>query len=144
MVVNMKVGLAGHTYEVNVYDGDGTEVENITFVMRNNPKEKYSGNEFAFKGTNCQEVLRVLIDRITYLQNQRRCQENEIMLHHLRHTLYLFEWRHAKQIGVEFPQAIMDRNNGLIPMDVENFETCRNCGHWFCEFTPCREGVKHD
>ena len=64
----MEVALAGHVYKIDQYDGDGKQIENITFMMRNDPKEKYPGNEYAFKGTNCKEVLRVLIDRINYLQ----------------------------------------------------------------------------
>jgi hypothetical protein len=44
-------------------------------------------------GTNCQEVIRALIDRVKFLNNQKHWQGNEEIINHLRQALALFECR---------------------------------------------------
>jgi hypothetical protein len=45
------------------------------------------------KGTNCQEVIRALIDRILFLDSQKQWAGNEEIVQHLRASLALLESR---------------------------------------------------
>lgn len=44
-------------------------------------------------GTNCQEVIRVLIDRVKFLDSQKPWAGNDEIINHLRQALALFECR---------------------------------------------------
>ena len=66
----MKVLDPGHDYALNVLDGLLGEFERLTFVKRDNPPEKYPGNNSAHPGTTIQEVCRVLIERLRYVNGQ--------------------------------------------------------------------------
>ena len=46
------------------------------------------------KGTSNQEVLRVLIDRVLFMENQKHHYLNKKILKHLRKALVLHEMRH--------------------------------------------------
>jgi len=76
-------------------------------------------------GTNCQEVLRALIDRIDYLQRQGPCAESEAISSLLKTALMLFELRAARRHGHtleldDLMQCVRD-------------EPCAECGHIGCE-----------
>lgn len=139
-VIRMEVLDLGHSYLVHQYDAhpDSGFIEaNITFMKRNEPSEKYPGNINYYPGTNCQEVLRVLIDRVNYLDNQQEDYDNNEIIHSLRKDLYLFERRNwwnkhhtekgwFEHFGSKGIDTISDQPIELLP-------TCRTCGHWFCE-----------
>jgi hypothetical protein len=92
----------GHDYEINNYDGSGKQ--RITFLKREG--EGYPGNIGHYPGTNCQEVLRVLIDRIEYLDNQIPCNENKLILDNLKSAYWQFEKRAAERHRKEFPYSV--------------------------------------
>jgi hypothetical protein len=118
----MKTIDSGHIYEIAVYDQhSGTLYQLIQFMKR--VGDKYPGNEDAYPGTNCQEVLRVLIDRIKYLNNQIPDYKNSTIVYHLREALRLFEVRAAERHG-----------RTLQPFDgyIEDQLTCPTCGHIQC------------
>ena len=73
-------------------------------------------------GTNCQELLRVLIDRIQYLDNQIPCEQNKKILANLRDSIYQLEWRAAIRHGTE-----LEFDD---PIELE--PTCKICGHIRC------------
>lgn len=102
----MKVIDVGHEYDLDSYDGG--EPMRLTFVK-----------------TNCQEVIRALINRVQYLQKQEECGENRIIIELLRRSLYQFEVRAAEQHG---------RLESLVnlPFGIENEPTCLTCGHVRC------------
>lgn len=80
----MKVVKPGHTYELSHLDGNKTQT--LQFVQRkphHEPKE----------GTNSQEVLRALIDRVIVLDKEKPWPGNEKILHHLRSAILLHEIR---------------------------------------------------
>lgn len=79
----MKVINPGHSYEVAHLDSNGKTT--ITFVNR--------GHGCDSEGTTCQELLRVLIDRVKFLDNELPWDGNEGILQHLRMALILFECR---------------------------------------------------
>ena len=62
----------------------------------------YPGNVGHYAGTNCQEVLRVLIDRVKYLEGQIPCRENSLIISSLRTALWHFESRAADRHNREF------------------------------------------
>lgn len=111
----------GHIYNTTTYDGPLGDT--ITFMKRIG--EFYPGNAGApHPGTNCQEVLRVLIDRVEYLNNQVFHTNNITILHNLRSSLWLLEQRAAERHGIKFD----------IPEDgIESRTTCEVCGHVVCE-----------
>ena len=51
----MEVLDTGHDYLLHSFDGG--ESVRLTFVKRNDPPEKYPGNDSAYPGTQIQEVL---------------------------------------------------------------------------------------
>jgi hypothetical protein len=124
----MTVQDPGHTYTVKNYDGDGEQT--IRFMKRDassHPGGYYPGNEGSYSGTNLQEVLRVLIDRVLYLDNQIPADQNRIILNNLRDSLILLEERAAERHGKSLPIDVP------VPLEVEQIPTCQTCGHWFCE-----------
>lgn len=79
----MNVLEPGHAYELSHLDGGNTQ--QLYFVNRN-PGERS-------EGTQNQEVLRVLIDRVQFLEKQVHWDGNAKILHHLRMALVLHEAR---------------------------------------------------
>ncbi len=118
----MEVIKPGHVYDLMTLDGDGTP-QRLTFVMRNEPQEKYPGNDDAFPGVTSQEVLRALIDRLNYVQNQIPCDETGEAVMWLERVLWLFERRAKRRRGEELTVA---------PKEVVGAESCPTCGHVFC------------
>jgi hypothetical protein len=90
----MRVLIPGHVFDVDELDGCSPH-HRIQFVNR--VGEKYPGNYSPFPGTNCQELLRVLISRIFYLDNQLPYWTNKVCIFALRVVLNLFEYRAAKR-----------------------------------------------
>lgn len=116
----MRVLDPGHDYELTSFDG-GDPVR-LTFVKRNDPPEKYPGNNGAYPGTQIQEVLRALIERAQYVNNQIPCPETESAIDLFRQGIYLFESRHV------------NRHDGLaiFPKQIETAPFCSTCGHIYC------------
>ena len=110
----------GHKYIVENYDGDG--YQGLYFLKRIG--EDYPFNEApAHKGTNCQEVIKVLIDRVEYLDKQIPCNENKLIIRNLQSTLWLFEKRAAERHHKDFPYSIFH------PDDLHKFPTNVEDGH---------------
>ena len=109
----------GHEYDLNKLDGE--EKQHLVFVKRKG--EKYPGNYFAYSGTTTQEVLRALIDRAMYVNQQQPCPETTATIGLFRTAIYLLESR-AKRVHGE----ILD-----VPLDnIEMEITCLTCGHIRC------------
>lgn len=118
----MRVLDPGHRYLLNIYDGEG--MQPLRFMKREG--EKFPGNIGHYSGTNCQEVLRALIDRVKYLDNQVPCLENDRILECLREVLFQFESRAARRHKRDFPTKYRR---------IEEQPHCRKCGHIGCECT---------
>jgi hypothetical protein len=82
----MRVVDPGHHYELERIDGGG--YERLVFVKRRNLYNKDS-----YAGTNCQDVIRALIDRVQFLDNQEPHRNNPVIIKHLRLALTGFETR---------------------------------------------------
>lgn len=110
----------GHAYKLATLDGDAEVL--LTFVKRCG--DGYPGNIGAYPGTNLQEVLRVLIDRVQYLNQQVFCEENLMILQALRAAFYRLELRAARRHGRLLDGNMLDA--------IETVPTCSSCGHIQC------------
>jgi hypothetical protein len=76
----------GHTYFVKLLDSESEYNDQIIqFVDRGHGTDK--------PGTTCQELLRVLIDRVQFLEKELHWDRNNEIIFHLRKALLLFEIR---------------------------------------------------
>lgn len=120
----MKVLDSGHRYLLDVLDGLPDSSIDLVFVKRDDPPEKYPGNEGHHPGTIMQEVIRALIDRLEYVNNQIPCAETEAVLALMQTSLLLLEQRanrtHGRTLGAENLHMLAS-----IP-------TCQGCGHIQC------------
>lgn len=135
----MKVIDPGHVYALAFLDGAITSPEmpklgvllsnTLTFVKREG--DGYPGNVGHHPGTNLQEVLRALIERVKYLERQVPHPNNPIIIFALRHSLWLLEQRAAERHGRPFtlPAAGVLR---IEDSTIEDAPTCRLCGHIGC------------
>jgi hypothetical protein len=126
----VKVIDPGHEYELDWLDGKppiersgGIEDGNrLIFVKR--AGAGYPGNKGSHPGTNMQEVLRALIDRVKYLDGQIHDERNLGVLENLRGALWLLEDRAAERHGRSLQSQV--RN-------IEHQLTCQRCGHVECQ-----------
>lgn len=110
----------GHKFLLEGYDGG--EPQMLVFMKREGAG--YPFNVGHHSGTNCQEVIRALIERVKYLQHQVACDENEQIIQLLRESLRLFEKRAARRRGQTLPHSVRE--------DFELLPTCTKCGHIAC------------
>lgn len=111
---------AGHSYLLETLDGRGEKIR-LDFVKR--AGAKFPMNFGSRAGTNCQEVLRTLIDRSQYLYKQRPCAETEAVIGLLQSALLLFEIRAARR---------HNRHLDLVSASQLESGTCKTCGHVGC------------
>lgn len=84
----MKVIEPGHMYDLDCLDGDGSgeqQIQRLIFVNREDNHNHY--------GTQNQEVLRALIDRMHHLDKQKPWDGNAKIIYYLRLALILHEQR---------------------------------------------------
>ena len=103
----MEIEEPGHIYILN--NLDGTEKTRLVFVNRNNCYEH--------EGTTNQEVIRALVDRVKYMEQQLPWDGNKKILFHLRMALVLHEAR------------VLERKTEEGKIKPENIETAED-GHY--------------
>ncbi len=121
----------GHQYLLTYFDGP-PEVQGgvLTFVKRNDPPDKYPGNTTAYPGTQIQEVLRALVSRVQYVNNQVPCEQTSKVEDYLLRSIWLLEERHCERHG---------RPGTMDAVDVGTVDTvpfCQTCGHIMCFCNP--------
>jgi hypothetical protein len=116
----MEVMDPGHKFLLQSYDEGEPQV--LVFMKREGTG--YPLNVGHYSGTNCQEVIRALIERVKYLQHQVPCEENQQIIELLRGCLKLFEERAAQRRGQMLPELGCE--------EIESLPTCRKCGHIGC------------
>lgn len=114
----------GHVYALKTLDDPGRDsLVILTFVKREG--EDYPGNFGHHPGTTTQEVLRALIDRTKYVNNQIHDDRNNSVLSCLRNAIFLLEQRAA------------DRHGRVLPVfktkEIELQPVCVKCNHIGCE-----------
>ena len=110
----MKVLDPGHDYALERLDDSG--YNRLTFVKREGLG--YPGNVGHYGGTNIQEVLRALIDRVHYLDKQIPDPRNIRVVGRLRQALYFLEERAAgRRDPGKHPRAyaLDDKKYGMDP-----------------------------
>jgi len=124
----MRVLDPGHRYLLDTLDAfDGPEYNapvDLTFVKRDYPPDKYPGNEGHYPGVIMQEVIRALIDRLEYVNNQIPCAETEAVLALMQTSLLLLEQRANRTHGrtLDVPEL----------WSMSHLPTCKGCGHTQC------------
>jgi len=117
----MKILEPGHLYQAQCYDGEYLQL--IQFMKRLG--HGYPGNRgVPHPGTNCQELLRILINRVKYLDNQIHDVANTEILASLRSALYWFEERARVRRGQRSLEYIFY---------IEDEPVCEICGHILCK-----------
>jgi hypothetical protein len=126
----VKVVDPGHVYELEWLDGEPdtlVTVDTLTFVKREGPG--YPGNVGRHSGTTIQEVLRALIDRMKYVDNQIPHLDNKRTLQSLRFAILFLEMRaaerHGRELTVNQCPELFDR--------IEDLPVCPKCLHIGCE-----------
>lgn len=134
----MRVLDAGHRYELESYDKNREHFWPVWLRFMKRIGDGYPGNDGSpYPGTNCQEALRAVIDRVKYLDGQDKCVHNDIILHHLRDAIWQFEVRAAERRGpaytVQWHQDLKEwSEEHAHSFKLEEIPTCDVCGHIFC------------
>jgi hypothetical protein len=131
----MKVIDPGHSYLLRRLDVKRSGYfnrlyEKLRFVKRRG--KKYPGNTTAHHGTTIQEVLRVLIHRARFLDQQEHWYGNQALITDWRLHLYQLEARAADRHGRTLQRRHLDRDNQGNPVGIEDDPTCELCGHIEC------------
>lgn len=113
----------GHHYLAECYDGE--MIQPIQFMKREGPG--YPMNVGHHPGTNCQELIRILIDRVDYLDCQIPHDNNAAVIKNLRNALWLLEDRAAERHG------FAGHDFDFRPDGIEDEPTCKVCGHILCK-----------
>jgi hypothetical protein len=118
----MRVVDPGHVYELQALDmlDEDSCLPPLVFVKREG--EKYPGNIGHHGGTNCQEVLRAVFDRLGYLDRQIEDSRNQKCRYLIAEAIELLEARAADRHGRPRPTRI----------EAVAGKTCRKCGHVGC------------
>lgn len=117
----MQVKDTGHAYLLNTLDGAPAQMEVLRFVKREGPG--YPGNVGSYPGTTSQEVLRALIQRARYVNNQEYHVANTIAIANMRTIVWLYEMRAANRHGRPIDFDLEDAEYGPL---------CGKCGHIGC------------
>lgn len=114
----MKIIEPGHIYDVENVDGPGTQ--RITFVRRRSHDGRLLRDASRHAGILCQELLRVVIDRTRYLNDEDPCHEDVEIINALRGALRSFEARAARRTIEKMPMP-------------ELADACPICHHLLCD-----------
>lgn len=90
----MKVIRSGHCYKVENFE-DKSESQEIQFIEKEPVEPGSTELVTIYDGTTNEEVLKVLIDRMQYLQGKFPCRENAIVITKLEESLMWLDKRTA-------------------------------------------------
>lgn len=107
----MKIITPGHKYELDHFENyglPGCSVQTLQFIEKTPIAEGAKELRTINDGTTNEEVLRVLIDRLNYLQGKFPCRENAIVITKLEESLMWLNHRTAQRQarGVEGQHAV--------------------------------------
>jgi hypothetical protein len=128
----------GHSYLLSSYPAkeDTTDVylkQRIDFRKRIG--ENYPGNiGDSHNGTSTQELLRVIIARSQYVNNQESHQANIKLIKNCRESILDLEKRAAIRRGDEYFRSWYEKYFNSLENNIqpENIPPCNICGHIFC------------
>lgn len=95
----MKVLVEGHLYEVPNFENKGKEGQLIQFIQKE-PKEEGS-TELVTVSDGCtnEDLLGVVIDRLSFLQSKFPCKENACAITHLQEAKMWLEERTRNRVA---------------------------------------------
>lgn len=135
----MKILDPGHGYQVDIYpakeESKPLPISNRIF-FRKRIGEKYPGNEGdSYDGTSTQELLRVIISRAIYVNNQEPHKANTDLIQRSRSSLLDLESRAASRRGDEYLRIWSDEYISWLQAGnkIEEAIPCEICGHIFCQ-----------
>lgn len=94
----MKIITQGHRYELDHFESyglPGCPVQTLQFIEKRPKGEGSTELETVNDGTTNEEVLRVMVNRMQYLQGKFPCRENAIVITKLEEALMWLEKRTA-------------------------------------------------
>jgi uncharacterized protein YihD (DUF1040 family) len=100
----MRINTEGHRYELENFEDKESQGQILQFIEKKQKALGYDGElETVNDGTTNEEVLAMLINRMSFLQNKFPCRENAIVITKLEESLMWLEKRTAdrKARGVE-------------------------------------------
>lgn len=103
----MKVITPGHLYALNDFSGHSIQ-NTLQFIQKEQDPNGPTGQlKTVMNGTTNEEVLRVLIDRLQFLNGKFPCRENSVALTHIETALLWLDHRTANRVarGVEGKHA---------------------------------------
>ena len=112
----------GHSYALDVLDGEPNEQVIKKFVKREGPG--YPGNVGHHPGPTLQENWRADIARLKYVNGQIFCNETLAAIQLLRQAILLLEIRAKRTHSQQLPPVDLDT--------IELYPTCSTCGHILC------------
>lgn len=98
----MKVITTGHKYELDHFENyglPGLPVQTLQFIEKVPVAEGSKELRTVNDGTTNEEVLRVLIDRLQYLNGKFPCRENAIVITKLEESLMWLNKRTADRLA---------------------------------------------
>lgn len=103
----MKVNVEGHNYELGNFENKEQKGQTIQFIQKEPITEGSTELKTIADGTTNEEVLAMLIDRMSYLQSKFPCRENAIVITKLEESLMWLNKRTSDRIkrGVEGKQV---------------------------------------
>ena len=104
----MKVITEGHLYELDNFEDKSMPNQNLQFIQKEPVSVGSTELKKVAEGTTNEEVLRVLINRMNYLQSKFPCRENAIVITKLEESLMWLNKRTEDRIkrNVEGKQII--------------------------------------
>ncbi len=99
----MKIIIPGHRYSLENFDDKSGVGQSLQFIQKSPVTEGGTELKTINDGTTNEELLRVLIDRMQFLQSKFPCRENAIVVTKLEESLMWLEKRTAdrQSRGVE-------------------------------------------
>jgi hypothetical protein len=101
----MEILTPGHKYSLSNFEGDGDQI--LQFIEKVPTTEDSTRLRTVNDGTTNEEVLAMILDRITHLQSKFPCRENAIVITKLEESLMWLNKRTSdrKARGVEGKQV---------------------------------------
>lgn len=103
----MKTITEGHLYELESFEQSEEKTQWLQFIHKVPVSDGSTELKTVADGTTNEDVLRVLINRMQYLQGKFPCRENAIVITKLEESLMWLEKRTADRLarGVEGKQV---------------------------------------
>ena|SRR2546426_10626024 len=94
----MKILTVGHRYELDNFERKDQLGQVLQFIEKV-PVDGGTELETLRDGTTNEDVLRMLLDRLNYLQSKFPCRENAIAITHVETALLWLEYRTTKRVA---------------------------------------------